>query len=136
MIKLTIKLLTGKSYEIELENLNTTVPDLKHQLAELTNIPSEMIRLAFAGRNLLNYANRIPRTLGDYGVYDGATIHLMQRMRLGPHPPRTLRNNIKRTTQERKRNLNNYYTTTSRNNRSGNNGNNRSGNNGNSRSST
>ncbi len=75
--KLLVKTLTGKTIEIEVK-LTDTVASVKQQVQDKEGIPPDQQRIIYAGKTLED-----GRALADYSVTDGATVHLVLRLRGG-----------------------------------------------------
>lgn len=72
-----VKTLTGKAI-IVFVYLTETVQDLKLRIQDVEGIPHDQQRLVFAGKQLED-----PKSLSDYNIKNGATIHLVMRLRGG-----------------------------------------------------
>lgn len=72
-----VKTLTGKTIEVML-NVYDSIERVKVKLQELEGIPPDQQRLVFAGKQLED-----DRTIGQYGIAEGATFHLILRLRGG-----------------------------------------------------
>ena len=73
-----MKTLTGKTIRLE-QTTSQTIADLKQNIEEKEDIPSDQQRLVFAGRVLEDR-----RTLNDYNITDASTVHMVLRLRGGP----------------------------------------------------
>ena len=76
-MQLLIKTLAGKTITVDV-NDNDTVDQLKQKLFDKEGIPVDQQRLIFGGKQLES-----DKTLTDYGVAPGATMHLVLRLRGG-----------------------------------------------------
>mmetsp|Transcript_7278 Transcript_7278/g.17728 ORF Transcript_7278/g.17728 Transcript_7278/m.17728 type:complete len:132 (-) Transcript_7278:534-929(-) len=76
IIKVNVMTLTGKTFHLWAERPAATVEDFKDGVRPSEGIPAEEQRLVYAGRQLDDN-----RTLSDYGVFDGSTIHLILRLK-------------------------------------------------------
>jgi hypothetical protein len=72
---LTIKTLTGRSYNVNASDFNT-IADLKQNLSEKLGFSVDQQRLIFGGKQLED-----DRTLNDYNLKNGCTVHLILRIR-------------------------------------------------------
>lgn len=70
-----IKTLTAKNVALEVDNLET-VDIVKAKIQAEEGIPVDQQRLIFAGKQMEDF-----RTLGEYGVKQQDTIHLVLRLR-------------------------------------------------------
>jgi len=74
--RMYVKTLTGKSYPVYLNQLNETIIyDLKLHIQENDGIPTDQIRLIFAGRELDDN-----KFLADYNLIRNGNIHLVLRL--------------------------------------------------------
>lgn len=76
-MQLLVKTLTGKTITVDV-NEDDTVETLKQRINEKEGIPVDQQRLIFGGKQIES-----ERTLSDYGVTNGATMHLVLRLRGG-----------------------------------------------------
>jgi ubiquitin len=70
-----IKTLNGETFELEVEP-SDTVLQVKEQILEKKNIPTEQQRLLHAAQSLED-----SKTLGDYNVLPGSKLDLVIRLR-------------------------------------------------------
>jgi hypothetical protein len=86
-MKLTIQSLKKISFDVEIDDAEITVLNLKTTLAEMNNAVPEQITLMFAGKQLKNN-----ETLNSYGVKDGSKMVMVLRnkpVEAKPVPPPT-----------------------------------------------
>ncbi|XP_063429185.1 von Willebrand factor A domain-containing protein 5A-like isoform X2 [Mytilus trossulus] len=76
-----IKTTTGKTLIVQIDS-SSTIFDLKHAIQFQEGIPPDQQRLIHAGRQLID-----DRTLDDYGITAGATLHMVLRLRGGGYGP-------------------------------------------------
>mmetsp|Transcript_99083 Transcript_99083/g.317845 ORF Transcript_99083/g.317845 Transcript_99083/m.317845 type:complete len:842 (-) Transcript_99083:58-2583(-) len=72
-ITITIKLITGKAFEMQVDEKDK-VEDVKLKIKHSEDLEPERQRLIFAGKQLEN-----EKTLAEYGVAEGSTLHLVLR---------------------------------------------------------
>ena len=88
-IKICIKMLTGKSFDLEV-NQTDTIKIIKDKINTKENIPPEQQGLVFAGKTLEDW-----KTLCDYSIKNESTLHLV--LRLNSVRKLTIKTNIDKT---------------------------------------
>lgn len=83
-ISVYVKTLTGRTHTIDIP-ANATVIELKEAIEVKEGTPTDQQRLIFGGQQIQD-----DRTLGDYGIMQEHTIHLVLRLRGGGAPLYTL----------------------------------------------
>jgi ubiquitin len=76
-MQIFVKDLTGKTSTFEFD-ASTTVQDVKKAINDKVGIPIDQQRLVWSGKELQD-----GRTIGDYGVQNESTFHLILRLRGG-----------------------------------------------------
>ena len=74
-MQIFVKDLDGRTFTLDVSP-NDTVLDVKLMYEEMTGSEPEERRLIFAGKHLEYY-----RTLADYDIWEGSTLHFVLRLR-------------------------------------------------------
>lgn len=77
-MQLFVKTLTGKTVTVDVEP-GDSVETLKHKIQEKEGVPPEEQRIIFGGKQLQG-----EKTIADFELEEGNTIHLVLRLRGGP----------------------------------------------------
>ncbi|KAG5189362.1 ubiquitin-related domain-containing protein [Tribonema minus] len=78
-MQLFVKTLTGKTVSVDVDP-GDSIETLKHKIQEKEGIPPDQQRIIFGGKQLQGGE----KTLGDFDLEDGSTLHLVLRLRGGP----------------------------------------------------
>jgi ubiquitin len=96
-MQLFVKTLTGKTVSVEADP-GDSIETLKHKIQEKEGIPPEQQRIIFGGKQLQGG----DKTLGDFDLEEGNTLHLVLRLRGGPKSSRSVPSRLNRWVQKRR----------------------------------